>query len=151
MAEIYNHYVRESDVIFSNITLSADDMRAKLERLEVGGRFPFFVVETKCGVVGYAYAHHWHPDPVYDLTWELTMYLAPDALGNGIGTKMFGLLIDECKLHGAHVLVSFVTGGNVACERMNERAGFTRAGVIPESGFKFGRFLNDVIYYRLLK
>ncbi len=150
MAEIYNHYVACSDVIFSNTQLSAADMRGKIARLNLGARFPFLVAESEGRVIGYAYAHHWQPDPVYDLTWELTMYLAHDIVGSGLGSRMFGRLVDECRQAGAHVLVSCITEGNAPCERMHLRAGFTRAGCIPETGFKFGRFLNDVIYYRLL-
>lgn len=36
MARIYDYYVAGSDVIFSNILLSADDMRAKMERMDIG-------------------------------------------------------------------------------------------------------------------
>lgn len=150
MAAIYNHYVAESDVIFSNTQLTAADMQAKIARLALGDRFPFLVAESAGRIVGYAYAHHWQPDPVYDLTWELTMYLAHDILGHGLGSRMLERLVDECRCGGAHVLVSCITEGNAPCERMHLRAGFTRAGCIPETGFKFGRFLNDVIYYRLL-
>lgn len=150
MAAIYNHYVAGSDVIFSNTILSDDDMRSKIGRLGLGGRFPFIVAEYDGRVVGYAYAHHWQPDPVYDLTWELTMYLAHDTLGRGLGSRMLARIVEECRLAGAHVLLSCITEGNAPCERMHDRAGFTRVGCIPETGYKFGRFLNDVIYCRVL-
>lgn len=151
MARIFNHYVAESTVIFSNKILSTDDMRQKLTRMDVGSRFPFLIAEVEGRVAGYAYAHLWMPDPVYDATWELTMYLDHECCGMGIGSTLMDKLIEECKLSGAHILLSFVTEGNTACERMCERAGFTRAGCLPQTGFKFGQYLNDVFYYRIVE
>lgn len=150
MARIYDYYVAGSDVIFSNILLSADDMRAKMERLDIGARFPFLIAEVDGRVAGYAYAHLWQPDPVYDGSWELTMYLDHECLGMGIGTALMRRLVEDCEKAGAHVLISCVTEGNAACEHMCLRAGFIRAGCLPETGFKFGHYCSDVIYYRLL-
>lgn len=150
MAAIFNYYVTNSDVIFSNTLLSGDDMNEKLQRLDVGGRFPFLIAEVDGHVAGYAYAHHWQPDPVYDRTWELTMYLDNTFRGMGIGSTLMDRLIEECRQRGAHTLVSCITEGNQACERMCSRSGFTRCGSLPETGFKFGQYLNDVLYYRVL-
>lgn len=151
MAEIFNHYVRTSTVIFSNRQLSADDMRAKLEAMVMADNFPFLIAEDAAGnILGYAYAHRWQPDPVYDATWELTQYLDCHALGRGVGTKLFGALVEACRQAGAHVLISCVTAGNEACERMNLRQGFTLCGVLPDTGRKFDQWLGDALYYKLL-
>lgn len=146
MAEIFNHYVRTSPVIFSNFTLSEAEMCEKLTRLGVGERFPFFVSEADGAVVGYAYAHLWQPDPVYGRTWELTIYLAPQACRHGLGTRLLAALVDACRKQGAHTLVSCISQGNVACEQMHLRAGFKQAGVLMGVGYKFGRYYNDVFY-----
>lgn len=151
MARIYDYYVAESEVIFSNRLLDAIEMRDKLERLGVGERFPFLIAEAHGKVTGYAYAHLWQPDPVYGGTWELTMYLDHECRGMGIGTALMDRLVEECRKGGAHMLLSCVTQGNQACERMCARAGFKLAGVLPETGFKFGRYLNDALYYLLLE
>ena len=150
MAEIYNHYVRTSPVIFSDRCLTAGEMADKLRRLGVGSRFPFLIAGEGGNVVGYAYAHLWQPDPFYDRTWELTMYLDAQACGKGLGSRMLAMLIDECRRRGAHTLVSCVTEGNSACERMHDRAGFFLAGRMPEVGCKFGNYYADVIYQLML-
>lgn len=150
MAEIFNHWVRTSTVIFSNHELSADEMAKKLTPI-INGGFPFFVAtDDNDMVMGYAYAHAYHPDPVYSGSWELTEYLSSNALGNKTGTRLFHALVDECKTRGAHVLISCITAGNEACERMNLSAGFTLSGIIPQAGYKFGLWLDDAIYTKIL-
>lgn len=63
MAEIFNHYVETSEVIFSNRILTEADMRERLE--PVAGKYPFFTDENSDGLLtGYCYAHAFHPDPV---------------------------------------------------------------------------------------
>lgn len=151
MAAIFNHYVRTSTAIFSDTELSAEDMADKLRRFEAGVRYPFFVAETGDGVVGgYAYAHAYQPDAVYGRTLELTIYLAPEACGRGIGRQLLTATIEACRRIGAHVLIACVTAGNSPSERLFERAGFRQAGILPEVGFKFGTYHADALYYRIL-
>ncbi|MEE1207888.1 MAG: N-acetyltransferase family protein [Muribaculaceae bacterium] len=152
VAEIYNHYVRTSPVIFSNTELTADEMAAKIERLRLGDPFPFSVAvdEASGQVAGYCYAHLWQPDAVYSRSWEITIYLAADTGGRGIGTALLGRMISECRELGAHTLVSFVTRGNTPCERLHTSAGFRLVGVVEQSGFKFGKYYDDAIYQLIL-
>lgn len=151
MAEIFSHYVRTSPVIFSNTELSGADMRSKLQRLEVGSRFPFFVAEDGGRVTGYAYAHLWQPDEVYSTSWELTIYLNHECLGRGTGSALLRHIIDACRRGGAHTLVAFITDGNTPSERMVERAGFFRAGCLPQVGYKFGQYFSDAFYELILE
>ena len=58
--------------------------------------------------------------------------------------------MEECRKEGYHVLISCITDGNESCERLHSAMGFTRAGVLPEVGYKFDRFLGDAIYYKIL-
>ena len=141
IAEIFNYYVQTS-------TVSADDMKQKLA--PIVGQFPFYVWEEDGKVLGYCYAHKFHPDPVYAETWELTAYLDKNATGKGIGTKLLRFLIEQCRLAGAHTLLTFVTGGNEPCERMMASLGFVQTGIIRQSGHKFNQYLDDVIYQLLL-
>ncbi len=144
MAEIFNHYVATSTVIFSDRILSGDDMCLKLE--PVIGNFPFYVSENNGVVDGYCYAHHWLPDPVYGETWEITIYLRHDVIGRGIGSNLLKIIIDDCRRLGVHVLISFITHGNIPCERMHISAGFQLRGVLKGVGCKFGQYLDDAVY-----
>ena len=149
MAEIFNHYVAESTVIFSNDILSADDMLRRME--PVSGNYPWFVTQTDDGLLtGYCYAHPWHPNAVYGRTLEITIYIREGFTGRGYGRRLLGAVMEECRKEGYHVLISCITDGNESCERLHSAMGFTRAGVLPEVGYKFDRFLGDAIYYKIL-
>ena len=148
MAEIFNHYVRTSTVIFSNNVLSADDMRRRLE--SVVGRFPFLVWEENGRVSGYCYAHFFHPDAVYSQTCELTEYLDHSVPGRGTVTRLLSETLSLCREAGAHTLLSFITAGNSQCEKMVGSLGFEKCGQIREAGYKFGQYLDDVIYQLIL-
>lgn len=150
IAEIFNYYVEHTEVIFSNSVHTPHSMEEKLRKMDIGLKYPFFVAEAEGRVVGYAYVHTWMPDPVYGRTLETTVYLDRDCRGKGVGSRLLQLLIDACRQTDAHVLVAMITGGNTPSERMALKLGFRKAGVIRESGFKFGRYWDDVLYELIL-
>ncbi len=148
MADIFNFYIDTSTVIFSNRRRSTADMVAQIE--PVVGKYPFFVFEDEGLVLGYCFAHAFQPDPVYSRTWEITIYLRQGYTGRGIGSQLLEAVTDASRMAGAHTLVSCITDGNTPCEQMHERAGFIRAGVIRDAGYKFGQYLHDVFYQKIL-
>jgi len=147
IAGIFNYYVRESTVIFSNDCVSADE----IARIIADGddKMPFLVAECDGKVIGYSYAHRMHADAVYGGTREITIYLDHDVVERGIGGRLLDNLISRCREAGLHTLISIITEGNVACESMHASRGFRRVARLEEVGYKFGQYLNDV-YYQLL-
>ena len=149
MAKIFNYYVATSTVIFSERQLSVEEFSRKLDG--VIDEFPFYIAETDTGtMVGYCYAHRWMPDPVYGRSWEVTIYLNHNFIGQGYGRQLLDAVIAESRQKGAHSLVSFITGGNVPCESLHRVCGFSFCGLIKEAGYKFGQYLDDVIYQLIL-
>lgn len=148
MAEIFNHYVATSTVIFSNDRLSAGDMRRRMEAIV--GHMPFFVVESGGVVAGYCYCHLWHADPVYSQTLEVTIYLRDGYTGHGFGRQLLEAVIADSRSRGAHALISCITAGNEACERLHRSVGFRLAGLYREVGYKFGQYLDDAVYQLML-
>lgn len=142
MADIFNHYVATSPVIFSETILSADDMLRKIYTLVRD--YPFLIAEDEQGgILGYCYAHLWMSDPVYRFTWELTEYLHTDARGRGVGTALLRAVIEQCRAAGAHTLISCVTDSNEPCKRMLLSLGFKDAGCLRHTGYKLGEWHDD--------
>lgn len=149
MADIFNYYIANSTAIFSNRIRSEQDMCRQIA--PVIGQYPFYVaVNNEGSTDGYCFAHPFMPDPVYSRTLEVTIYVRNGLAGKGIGRKLLSQVISDCRALGTHVLVSFITDGNEPCERLHCSLGFTKAGVINDAGFKFGRYHSDAIYQLLL-
>ena len=67
--------------------------------------------------------------------------VAPDARGRGVATRVARLLAEHAFSLGVERVAAYVNVGNVASERVLQRAGFTREGVVrslPKPGGERG-------------
>lgn len=79
--------------------------------------------------------------------WEIGIALAPEAHGQGYGTRAHRLLAAYLFAHSLANRIQATTEiGNIAEQRALEKAGFTREGVLRGVGFRDGRWVDGVIY-----
>lgn len=147
IAGIYNHYILETTISFETQPLSAEDMRIRIE--EISSYFPYFVAENNGKLTGYCYAHPWKERAAYCKTLETTIYLASEAKGRGLGTRLMTQLIKECRNRGYHALIACITAENEESCQFHERLGFKKVSHFEQVGQKFGRWL-DVADYELI-
>lgn len=147
IAEIYNRYILETTISFETQPLSAEDMRIRIE--EISSYFPYFVAENNGKLTGYCYAHPWKERAAYCKTLETTIYLASEAKGKGLGTRLMTQLIKECRNRGYHALIACITAENEESCQFHERLGFKKVSHFEQVGQKFGRWL-DVADYELM-
>ncbi len=147
IAEIYNHYVRETVVTFEETPVSVDEMARRI--VDVGARFPWLVWEDDGAVAGYAYASAWKSRSAYRLSVESTIYLDADRHRRGIGTKLYGALLAELKARGFHTAVGGIALPNAASIALHEKLGFTKIAQFVEVGRTFDRWV-DVGYWQLI-
>lgn len=148
IADIYNRYVRETDITFETDPVTTDGMRQRI--LQITREGPYLVWEEAGVVTGYCYAHAWKTRPAYAHTLESTVYLHPLATGQGIGARLMNALIEACRHRGVHVLIACITGGNEASCRLHARLGFTEASHFHAVGRKFGRWIDVVDYEKMI-
>jgi L-amino acid N-acyltransferase YncA len=146
IAEIYNHYVRETVVTFEETPVSAAEMAQRIA--EVGARFPWLVWDDE-GVVGYAYASAWKARSAYRFAVETTIYLAAGRDGRGIGSKLYAALLAELKTRGFHSVIGGVALPNPASVALHEKLGYRKIAHFAEVGWKLGRWV-DVAYWQLI-
>ena len=147
IAEIYDHYVRETVVTFEEMPVSADEMARRIE--DIGARFPWLVWEDGGAVVGYAYASAWKSRSAYRFSVESTIYLAASQQRGGIGTKLYGALLAELKARGLHTAVGVIALPNPASIALHEKLGFVKIAHVAEVGRKFDRWV-DVGYWQVM-
>lgn len=147
IAGIYNRYILETTISFETQPLSAEDMRKRIE--EISSYFPYLVAENNGKLIGYCYAHPWKERAAYCKTLETTIYLASEAKGRGLGTRLMTQLIKECRNRGYHALIACITAENEESCQFHERLGFKKVSHFEQVGQKFGRWL-DVADYELM-
>lgn len=152
VAAIYAHYVRETVVTFEETPPTVEETRARFAQRFAENHPAFAAVQTQplgeTKLLGYAYAATFRPRPAYRHTVEDTIYLRPDATGQGLGARLLEALIAECRARGFAQMLAMITGGVDASIRLHEKCGFTRNATLPGIGFKQGRWLDVLIYQR---
>lgn len=107
---------------------------------------PWLTAELDGAVVGYAYLSPFRLRPAYRYCVELSVYLAPEARGRGIGRTLMQALIDRARVMGLRHLVGAIgDSANTASIALHKAAGFREAGVWRETGWKFDRWIDVVL------
>jgi len=147
IAEIYNHYVRETVVTFEETPVAAEEMARRIA--DVGARLPWLVWDDGGRAVGWAYATAWKARSAYRLSVETTVYLAASHQGRGLGAALYGELIAKLKERELHSAVGGIALPNPASIALHEKLGFKKVAHFVEVGRKFDRWI-DVGYWQLI-
>jgi phosphinothricin acetyltransferase len=145
---IYNPYVRETAITFDLEEVTLEQRTAWFQQFDATGRHQIFVAEVDGAVVGYAHSGPFRGKAAYDPSVECTVYLAPDAKGNGIGRALYTDLFAALREEDVRRVIAGITLPNPASIALHERFGFTRVGVMTEVGRKFDRY-HDVVWMEL--
>lgn len=148
LAAIYNHYVARTVVTFEVDPVETDEMRGRVAAVQ-GDGLPWLVAADDAGdVIGYAYATRWRARAAYRHSVESSIYLAPDAVGRGVGRSLYQRLLERLRADGLHTVIGGAALPNPASVALHEALGFTRVAHLREVGRKFDRWI-DVGYWQL--
>lgn len=150
ITRIGGHYVVHS---VANFDLQPSPQTAWAHKLAeiVADGLPFLVAEAEGAVVGYSYASPWRVRPGYRYTVEDSVYIAPEALRQGLGRQLLGALIEACESIGKRQMVAvIVVEGGEASVALHRAFGFREVGVLEAVGFKEERWLDTVLMQRAL-
>ncbi|VVD89375.1 GCN5 family acetyltransferase [Pandoraea capi] len=147
---IYAHHVRTGSASFEEVPPDEAEMRARCAKVRDAG-LPYLVAERDGKVLGYAYATHYRPRSAYRFTLEDSVYIAADAIGQGVGRALLLTLIARCEGGPWRQLIANVgDSGNRASLALHAACGFEHAGMLKSVGFKFGRWVDTVLMQRPL-
>ena len=60
-------------------------------------------------------------------------------------------MIEQARSDDVHVLVGAIDAANVGSISLHEKLGFRSVGLMPQVGFKFGRWLDLALYQLVLQ
>jgi phosphinothricin acetyltransferase len=107
-------------------------------------------VDTSGAVLGFAESYTFRPRVGFDRTRETAVYLAESARGRGIGTALYGELLDQLAAAGNRMAFATVALPNDASVRMHLRLGFQQVGLLPDVGEKFGQTWSTAYFTKRL-
>ena len=140
LTELYNHYVRETPITFDIEPFSVEQRLAWFRGFGGAGRHRLLVAEQGGSVVGFASSRRFRDKAAYDRSVETTVYLAPGAVGAGLGTRLYRALFAELAAEDAHRALAGITLPNPASLALHRSFGFEPVGVFHQVGYKFGRY-----------
>jgi phosphinothricin acetyltransferase len=149
ITQIYRHYVDHSNVTFDTEPPSEAAMAEKFAHLMTLGH-PLVVAEVDGQTVGYAYASFYRPRAAYRFTCEDSIYLHPEATGQGLGKVLLRDLLERSKAAGFQQMLAVITAGTANSIGLHEQFGFRQVGHLSAVGYKFDRWLDVVHLQRAL-
>lgn len=148
---IYGHAVVNGTASYEYDAPGLAEMTKRFEAIAAGG-FPYLVSQDEGRVLGYAYASHFRTRPAYRFMVEDSIYISPEAQGQGIGTLLLGELLARSEALGFRQMIAVIGDAavNLASARLHAAMGFVECGRIKGSGFKFGRWCDTLLMQRAL-
>jgi phosphinothricin acetyltransferase len=127
---IYNESIpsRRATADLEPVTVEA---RREWFEAHVPGCRPLWVVEEAGRLVGWLSFETFYGRPAYDATAEVSVYVAADYQGRGIGAQLLSRAVEEAPGLGLATLMGFVFAHNEPSVILFERLGFARWGRLP--------------------
>lgn len=150
--DIYNELIESATAAWTERPQSLEERRVWFAMQGRRG-FPSLVAVEGREVVGmtsygdFRDSIHW---PGYRFTAELSIHVRDDRRRRGIGGLLMNELISRARRNDIHVLVAGIDSENIDSIRFHERMGFVEVARMPETGHKFGRWLDLVLMQRVL-
>jgi phosphinothricin acetyltransferase len=113
-------------------------------------RHPVWVAHDARAVAGWLSVTPWSDRAAYDATAELSVYVAPERQGRGVGAALLGHALAQAPGLGIESYVARIFAHNGASLRLFERFAFERWGVMPGVARVEGALRDVVILGRRL-
>ena len=140
--DIYAPYVLETTYSFEYTVPTREEFTARFHHHT--HYCPWLVWEEEGAVLGYAYGAPAFERAAYRWCGEVSIYLAPQAQGRGIGKKLYAVLEKLMERLGYRLLYAIVTSENTGSVAFHEALGYRQRAVFPHCGFKFNRWLGTI-------
>jgi phosphinothricin acetyltransferase len=145
-AAIYAPHVEGSAVSFEEQAPSAEGMAARIER--VASTHAWLVAAREGRVVGYAYATTYNERPAYRWSAGVSVYVADEFRGRGVGRALYTALFERLRERGFRMACAGATLPNEASVALHESLGFEQTGLNRHIGWKHGAW-RDVVWWQL--
>ena len=150
---LYNALIPSTTTAWTETPDSEAERLEWFERQRSDG-FPVLVAEVEGQFAGFTAYEHFRGAgkwPGYRFTVEHSVHVTETYWGAGVGRALIERLIDRARAAGMHVMVAAIDGANTGSIDFHRRLGFVEVARMPETGTKFGRWLDLVLMQRVLE
>ena len=150
IARIYNQGIEDRAATLET------QLRTPEERAEWlaarGPRHPVLVAVDKAGAaVGWASLNAFNPRPAYSYVADISIYVAREQRGRGIGDALMSALEARARLLGYHKMVLAAFPTNMPGMRLYERHDFQTVGTYHEQGMLDDRWVDVIVMEKILR
>jgi phosphinothricin acetyltransferase len=150
MLAIVNETIANTTWVYDYAPRTLDVLRRYVVERQAGG-FPVVCALDRAGVVlGYGTFGPFRTLPGYKYTVEHSVFVAGNSRRRGIGALLLQYLLDLAGAANYHVLIGVIDSSNTPSIALHEAFDFELTGRLREAGFKHGRWLDALIYQRVL-
>ena len=151
ITDLFNALISTTTVAWRDEPSTVEEQRTWfLERQRLG--FPTLVADDD-GVIGYACWSSFRGGerfPGYRHTVEHTIHVRADRHRQGAGRLLLSALIARARENDIHVMVAGIDSDNQPSIALHEALGFVEVARMPQTGRKFGRWLDLVLMQLIL-
>jgi len=151
IAAIYADVVRESPATFDIEPPGMDRWREQLDSVDPArGHHLLVALGDDDRVLGYAKSGTFMSRAAYNSTCLVSVYVAADARGRGVGTELYARLFELLDSSPLLLATAGITEPNEASTALHLAFGFERVGTFTDVGVKFDRRWSVTWYQRPL-
>jgi len=116
------------------------------------GRYTVLVAEDRDGsIIGWASLNPYSHRCAYNGVADLSVYVARNARGTGVGSTLLGELEKRAKKNAFHKIVLFTFTSNTGGQGLYRKLGYREVGVFHEQGTLNGQFMDVMAMEKILK
>jgi L-amino acid N-acyltransferase YncA len=145
IAAIYNQAIEDRLATFETTSRTSEDVAGWLEE-----GLPFLVAVAGDDVLGFARLSRYSDRCVYEGVGEHGVYVAREARGRSVGTRLLEALAAEAEAAGYYKLTSRIFSDNAPSLAAHRAAGFEEVGLQRRHGRLDGVWKDCVLVERLL-
>jgi len=90
------------------------------------------IAKQKGKILAWGSLSDYHPREGYRITAKISVYVAPEARGKGLGGRLVNFILENAPKFGVKNIVALIFSSNAASLNLFAKFGFARWGELPE-------------------